>query len=474
MQAQATTTDSGIDRSILDELIAAVRCPVLLPGSSDYDQARALHNGLIERRPAVIVQCGGVADVVACVNVARERGLLLSVKGGGHNVAGNAVNDGGIVIDLARMTSVRVDPLARTARVEGGARWADVDRETQVFGLAVPGGVVSTTGVAGLTLHGGMGYLRRKHGLSIDNLLSVDIVMADGQVRSVSAANDPDLFWAVRGAGSNFGVVTSFEFQLHPVGPLVTLCAVFYAQADAERVVRAWRDVVTMAPDELSSFAVFWSVPAEPPLFPSELHGTPVVIVNAVYAGGAEEGERAIQPLRELATPLIDLSGPLPYQEVQTLFDPFFPPGLLYYWKSLNLDHLDDAVIDEVCRLAAERPSERSDLMLWCQGGAIGRVAAEATAFGRRDAPFMLLFDSTWRNPEDSTRNIAWTRSAWSSMQQYSTGGGLYLNFPGLGEESAKLLRSAHGANYARLRALKATYDPTNLFRSNLNIPTTG
>jgi FAD/FMN-containing dehydrogenase len=471
MQTETLRTTHGrVDGAALDAFTASLRGALLRPEDGGYDEARAIHNGLIDRHPALIVQCSGTADVRAAVSFAREHDLLLSVKGGGHNVAGNAVNDGGLVIDLSRMTGVFVDPLARTARVQGGATWGDLDRETQVFGLATPGGVVSTTGVAGLTLHGGMGHLRSKHGLSLDNLLAVEIVTADGQVRTASATAHPELFWAVRGAGSNFGVITSFEFKLHPVGPTVMLCAPIYALEDAKRVVSAWRDFMATAPDEISSFAVFWSVPAESLAFPAELRGAPIVILNAVYCGPVEEGERAVQPLRELATPLIDLSGPAPYTAVQTLFDPFLPRGLLYYWKSLNLDHLAAEVVEEVCRLAADRPSALSDLMLWSQGGALSRVPADATAFGRRDSPFMLLFDSTWRDPADTERNIAWTRSAWSTMRRFAPDGGLYLNFPGFGEEREQLVRSAYGANYTRLRQVKAAYDPTNLFRMNQNI----
>ena len=273
-------------------------------------------NGLIDRHPALVVRCTGVADVLQAVAFAREHDLLLSVRGGGHNVAGTAVNDGGLVIDLSLMRGVHVDPATRTARVHGGATWGDVDRETQVYGLATPGGVVSTTGVAGLTLHGGFGYLRNKHGLSLDNLCSVDIVTADGRVRTASPTEHPDLFWAVRGAGSNFGVVTSFEFRLHPVGPTVMLCAPLYALEDAQRVLPRWRDYVATAPDELSTTAVFWSVPPGLPHQlgrPVDLGNRPILAVTGLYAGPVEAGERVTRPLRELATPLLDVSGPLPY-----------------------------------------------------------------------------------------------------------------------------------------------------------------
>jgi FAD/FMN-containing dehydrogenase len=463
---------SQVDITVPDEetiktFAASLRGPVLRPGDREYDAARAIQNGLIDRRPGLIVRCTGTADVIAAVNFAREHNLLLAVRGGGHNVAGNAVCDDGLVIDLSAMRAVHVDPRTRTVRVQGGATWGDVDRETQVFGLAVPGGVVASTGVAGLTLHGGMGHLRRKHGLSLDNLLAVDIVTADGQLRRASAEEHADLFWAVRGAGSNFGVVTSFEFRAHPLGPTVMLSAAMYALEDAPRVVPAWRDFMASAPEEVSALVVFWSVPAG---FPPELQGRPVAIVAAVYAGPADEGERVLQPLRELATPLIDLSGQMPYTAIQSAFDPFFPKGLLMYWKSLYVDELSDDLIRELCQLAAERPSSHSPIDIWHHGGAMRRVDAGATAFGGRDAPFMLSFDSTWMDPAESDRNITWTRQAWAAMHRFSSGG-LYLNFPGFGEEKEDLLRAAYGPNYERLRLLKAQYDPTNLFHMNLNIP---
>jgi FAD/FMN-containing dehydrogenase len=451
----------------INAFASSLRGPVLRPGAPDYDAVRTIQNGLIDRHPALIARCAGAADVIAAVNFARDNGLLLSVRGGGHNVAGNAICDGGLVIDLSPMRGVRVDPGAQTVRAEGGATWADVDRETQVFGLATPGGVVSTTGIAGLTLHGGMGHLRRKYGLTIDSLLSVDIVTADGQLRTASESENADLFWAVRGAGSNFGVVTSFEFRAYPLGPTVMLCAPMYALADAAQVLLKWRDFLATAPDEVTSLAVFWSIPEG---FPEEVVGTPIVLLATVYSGPAAEGERILQPLREFATPVVDLSGPMPFTAIQSAFDPFFPKGLLMYWKSLYIEELPDELIHELCHLAAERPSPLSLFNIWHHGGAMRQVRADATAFGRRDIPYMLSFDSSWTDPQDTERSIAWTREAWAQMHRYSSGG-LYLNFPGFGEEKEDLLRAAYGANYERLRTLKQQYDPTNLFRMNLNIP---
>jgi FAD/FMN-containing dehydrogenase len=467
-QLLAGARSLAIDDAAVRELIAGVRGTVLRPGDSEYDAARLVRNGLIDRRPALIVRCAGTADVAAAVAFARDHDLVLSVRGGGHNVAGSAVNDGGMVIDLSAMRGVRVDPSARTVRVEGGATWGDVDPATQEFGLATPGGNVSSTGVGGLTLGGGMGQLRRKYGLSIDSLLAVEIVTADGQVRTASADQNPDLFWAVRGGGGNFGVVTAFEFRLHPVGPMVMLCAPVYALEDGPAVLPAWRDFMATAPEEISSIALIWGVPAVE-AFPPELHNKPVVILPTVHCGPIEEGERATRPLRELATPVLDMSQPVPYAAAQSGFDAFFPKGWLYYWKSLYLDGLGEQELAAILDYGADRPTPQSMMAIWHQGGAMSRVGGEATAFGRRDAPFLLSFDSTWTDPGQTERAIAWTRAAWSAMHRFSSGR-LYLNFGGFGEEKEALVRAAYGANYGRLAAIKARYDPTNLFRMNQNI----
>jgi FAD/FMN-containing dehydrogenase len=475
MTVQTVAAEKGraIDDALIGGFASSLRGAALKAGDGEYDDARSVRNGLIDRHPALIARCAGVADVVACVNFAREHGLLLSVRGGGHNVAGSATNDGGLVIDLSAMRGVRVDPATRTVRVQGGATWGDVDWETQLFGLATPGGVVSTTGVGGLTLHGGFGWLRRKYGYSVDNLLSVDIVTADGQVCTASEHENPELLWAVRGAGSNFGVVTSFEFRLHPVGPPVTLAAPIYPLADAERVLLAWRGFMATAPEEVSSNALFWSIPAVE-AFPTALHREPIVGVAAVHCGPPDEGERLLRPLRELATPLLDLSGTMPYAALQSAFDPFFPKGWYYYWKSRYLDRLDKPTLATLIDYARDRPSPESLMALWHLGdGAASRVPAAATAFGRRDAPFLISFDTTWTDPADTERNIAWTRAAWETMGQQGPGG-LYLNFAGFGEEKEALVRAGYGGNYDRLAALKAKYDPGNLFRMNQNIKPAG
>jgi FAD/FMN-containing dehydrogenase len=461
-------TETPLDPEALQAFMEGVRGVVLTSGDPGYDDARGIWNGLIDRRPALIVQCTGAADVVDAVNFARERGLLLSVKGGGHNVAGNAVNDGGLVIDLSQMRGVHVEPSTQTVRAQGGALWGDCDREAQLFGLAVPGGVVSTTGIAGLTLHGGVGHLRRKHGLSIDSLLSVDIVTADGRLRRASATENEDLFWAVRGAGSNFGVVTSFEFRAHPVGPMVMVGAVFYPQEAARDVLPAWRDYMASAPEELSSLAFFWNVPPGES-FPSEHHGKPVLILAGVYSGSVEDGEPVVQPLRELAQPLIDLSGPWPWLGLQSGFDALFPPGDLRYWKSRAFAALPEEAIEEIAEWAARRPTPLTDITIWHHGGAMSRVDEAATAYAGRDAPFLVTGEVSWTDPAQSDEAIKWGRDFWAAMGRHSTGG-LYLNFPGLGEENEELVKAGYGANYEQLAVLKAKYDPDNLFRMNLNI----
>lgn len=468
IQVRDRTGSTIVNAEAVAAFIGSIRGRVIQPDDDEYDDARAIQNGLIDRRPALIVRASGSADVIAAVNFARDNDLLLSVRGGGHNVAGNAVCDGGVVIDLSRMRSVRVDPAARTARADGGATWGEIDHETQVFGLAAPGGVVSTTGIAGLTMHGGMGHLRRKYGLSLDNLRSVDIVTADGQLRVASVGENPDLFWAVRGAGPNFGVVTSFEFDLHPVGSETALCAVAYALSDADTVVQRWRSFMASAPEEMTSMVLYWSVPAVPG-FPEELWNMPIVIIVAVYAGDARQGERQMMPLRQIATPVLDLSGIDLYAHIQSGFDGFYPKGSLYYWKSLNVSALSDELIEALRLLAGERPSPRTTIDIWDLSGAMQRVSADTTAYGKRDAPYMIAVESSWDDPTMTDRNIAWTREAIASLQRFGTGGS-YLNFPGFGEEREALLRGAYGANYDRLIVLKEHYDPTNLFRMNLNL----
>jgi FAD/FMN-containing dehydrogenase len=469
--AAAPTPSSAhpLDASAFVAFQSTFRGQLLRPDDLDYDEARTVRNGLIDRHPALIARCQDTADVMVAVNFARDRGLLLSVRGGGHNVAGNAVNDGGLVIDLSGMRSVVVDPDTATARVQGGATWADVDRETQRFGLATTGGQVSSTGVAGLTLHGGMGTLHRTFGLALDNLRAVEIVTADGQVRTASELVNADLFWGVRGAGSNFGVVTEFEFALHPLGPDIVMAVPIFRLDDAVSVLRKFRDFSDRAPDALNPQAIFWSVPPVDD-FPEELHGQPILAVQVLHVGDPDEAERLLQPVMEWATPILDLGGRLPYADSQAGFDSFFPQGWLYYWKSHLLPSLSDEAIDAVVQAATDRPSPNGMINVWPLGGAVGRVAPDATAWRHRDAAYLLSLDTTWTDPADTERCIAWTRKTWSDLARFGQGG-VYLNFAGFGEEKDALVRAGYGANHDRLAALKRAYDPANLFRMNQNIP---
>jgi FAD/FMN-containing dehydrogenase len=454
---------------IIAGLKTNLRGDVVAPGDTEYDAARTVWNGMIDRRPDLIARCSGVADVLVAVDFARTHGLSVAVRGGGHNVAGYAVCDGGLMIDLSLMRGVRVDPAVRRAWVQGGATWGDVDHETTAFGLATPGGVVSMTGVGGLTLSGGIGWLRQTHGLCVDNIASIDIVTADGRLLHADDANHPDLFWAVRGGGGNFGITTSFEFRLHPIAPELMFCAPLYPEADATRVIAAWRDFMATAPERFCSLVEFSTIPCSDD-YPVETHGARILAVAGVYDGPADEGEKIIRPLRELGSPLLDFSGPMPYCAIQSLYDSLFPKGRdRSYFKSLYLNGLDDTVIADIVAHWASRPSELSLTSVWRLGGAVQRVPADATAFGDRSMPFMLSIDSIWSRPEDDKTNIGWSRDFWSAMLCHSNGR-LYLNFAGLGEEEA-LVRNAHGPEvYKRLVTVKRRYDPTNFFHLNQNI----
>jgi FAD/FMN-containing dehydrogenase len=466
--------DSGIAVSAeaLDGLRDATRGQVIVPGDAGYETARRVWNGLIDRRPRVIARCTGVADVIAAVNFGREHNLATAIHGGGHGVAGHATCDDGLMIDLSPMKGIHVDTQRRTARAQGGVTWGELDRETQIFGLAAPGGVVSTTGIAGLTLGGGYGWLRRKYGLSCDNLLAADVVTADGRLLTANERENPDLLWALRGGGGNFGVVTSFEFRLHPVGPEVMLLAVMYPIEQAPQLLPRWRDFMATAPDEFSSNAMFWTIP-ESQHFPPALHNRAVLILAGVYAGPAEVGGSLVRPLRALVDPLLDMSGVLPYTVVQSMFDWINPYGKrLNYWKSLFLHRLDEATVAELMKWALNRPAPSVLVDLWWMEGAVGRVQTDTTALGDRSSPVTLVFNTIWDDPTASDTSIAWTRAFYNAMRPYSPGGS-YLNFPGFGEEGTELVKRAYGANYERLAEVKAKYDPTNFFRLNQNIAPT-
>jgi FAD/FMN-containing dehydrogenase len=461
-------TTLKINKASLDDFRKAVSGNVITPSDSNYDQARKVWNSMIDRRPALIAQCRGASDVAAAVRYAREKELLVAVRGGGHNVAGYAVCDGGLVIDLSLMRDVSVDPHNRTVRVGAGARWADVDQATQPYGLAAPGGEVSKTGVAGLTLGGGVGYLRRKYGLSCDSLLSVEMVTAGGRIVQADPGENADLFWALRGGGGNFGVVTSFVFRLHPVGPEVMALNPYYPLAEAVQVMSSWREFTAAAPEEATTAFAIWGLPAHPDI-PARLHGTSVCLMDGMYAGQPSVGEEVFRPLRELNGTLMDFSGRVPYVEAQRAFDAFFPDGGLYYWKSHFMDALSDAAIRTIVSTAKERPDPRILVIIRHLGGAIGRVDADATAFRNRRANYMISIDGAWSDPAESDRNIAWVRNFWEIMKPFSNGG-VYLNFPGFDEGEGERWQTSHGDNYKRLAEVKRKYDPTNLFRMNQNI----
>lgn len=454
----------------IDSLQSGLRGEALTENDEGYDSARAVWNAMIDRRPQLIVRCRGIADVMDAVDFARNHDLPVSIRGGAHNVAGHAVCDGGVMVDLSLMRAVRVDPQARRARVEGGCTWGDVDRETQAFGLATPGGLISDTGVAGLTLAGGIGWLRSRYGLCIDNLISADVVTADGRLVTASTTENPDLFWALRGGGGNFGVVVSFEFALHPVGPMVMFAAPIYPLSAGSGPIRFWRDFLADKHSDVGSLVEFSTVP-ESEDFPDQFWGQRVYTIAAVFAGDADEGERVLQPLRERGELVADFSGQMSYCEVQKLFDTIIPFGQhRCYWKCHYLADLPDAMIEQALANAAEAPSDNSLSSLWNFGGATAAVPAEATALGDRSMGWMYSIDSIWNEATEDEANIAWTRKVWEQAQEHSQDGRLYLNFAGHGEDGVALVKAAYGKNYAQLAEIKAKYDPKNVFRFNQNI----
>jgi FAD/FMN-containing dehydrogenase len=462
-------TDVRLNEAAVEQLRTSFAGRLLRPFDERYDEARSIWNGAIHTRPALIASCTGVADVLAALRFARDRGFTnnISVRGGGHAVAGHALCDGGVVIDLSPMTSVRVDPVLRTARAGGGALWSHLDRETQAFGLAVTGGIVTHTGIGGLTLGGGIGHLMRKLGLTIDNLLSCDVVTADGQLIIASEQSHEDLFWALRGGGGNFGIVTSFEYKLHPVGPNVLAGMLLYPLDDAAEVLAYFRDYVARAPDEVGILANLRLAPALL-IVPTELHGKPVVAIVVCYAGDIEAGKKEFHDLRSFKTPALDAIAPKPYLAHQSMFDAAFPHGRGYYWKSCSLPPLTDEMIDRLIRQAQRITSPFTAMPLFTQGGAVADVAEDATAFPNRHAQHNLNIVGAWEltdpNPE---RHIAWVRETWQAMHPFASGA--YVNF--MSDEPQGRLRAVYGpAKYDRLVALKRRYDPQNVFRHNQNI----
>jgi FAD/FMN-containing dehydrogenase len=468
MTTSATAESAPRSRQPTPVEIDGFRGRQISAGHADYDTARAVWNGAIDRRPRLVARCTGTADVVAAVRFARDHDLEIAIRGGGHNVAGTAVCDDGIVIDLSAMRAVRVDPANRRARVQGGALWGDVDQETQVHGLATTGGIVSHTGVAGLTLGGGVGWLMRKHGLTVDNLLAADVVTADGELLRVSDDEHPDLFWALRGGGGNFGVVTSFEFRLHRVGPTVLAGPILWDASDAREVLRFYRDFVRDAPDELGTVVRFGTAPPLP-VIPAGLHWRPVMMVGTCYAGPIEDGERAIAPLRGRRSPLLDLVGPKPYVGFQSALDSTVVHGWNYYWKSTHLPELDDDLVDVIAQHAFNCASPRSYVAMFHLKGAVSRVDEGVTAFGNRQATHAITLDAVWRPGEDfAARDTAWARGFFADLGRFRQG--VYVNFLG-GDEDPGRVREAYGTGvYDRLVDVKTRYDPDNVFHHNQNI----
>ncbi|MBA3497485.1 MAG: FAD-binding oxidoreductase [Gemmatimonadales bacterium] len=446
-----------LDADALRKFEAALRGEVLRAGHPGYDPARALYNAMIDRHPALIVRCRESSDVLRALEFARSHHLLVAVRGGGHNVAGKALCDDGMVIDLSGMKRIQVDPAARTARAEAGLTWGEFDRETQEHGLATTGGFISTTGIAGLTLGGGLGWLMRKHGLACDNLRSVEIVTADGQVRTADATENPDLFWAVRGGGGNFGIVTSFEYRLHPVGQMLA-GVVFFPLEQAEAALRFYRDLMTTAPDEVMAYAVFLTSP----------EGARMLAIPVCYVGPLESAEQILRPLRSHASVAADLVRPMTYREIQSMFDAGFPSGRLNYWKSSFLRELSDEGIATLVAHFTAVPSGFSAVAIEPFGGVVARVGREETAFAHRHARYSLVIVSMWTDPAESAANIRWTREFWNAMQPFFSEA-VYVNY--LDTDDADRVQAAYDPRtYRRLQLVKERYDPGNFFRVNQNI----
>ncbi len=459
-----------VRQSDVNAFAAQIRGGVLSPADGTYDEARKVWNASVDRRPALIARCLSDSDVQVAVRFAAAHRMLLSVRGGGHHIAGNAVAEGGLMLDLSGMRTISIDAAKRTARVGPGALLGDLDAASQAHGLATPLGINSTTGVAGLTLGGGFGWLTRRHGMTIDNLLNATVVTADGAARVVSATSEPDLFWALRGGGGNFGVATSFEFRLHPVGPEVYAGLVVYPFAQARQVLRAWRDFTAGTPDELSVWTVLRKAPALP-FLPASAHGTDVVIFPLVYSGDVEAGKHVAASVLTFGDPIAAALGPTPYTAFQTAFDPLLTPGARNYWKSNNFNTLTDAALELMMASAAESPGPECEIFVAQLGGAMARVKPGATAFVGRDARYIMNVHGRWSDANDDERVRAWARQAFADAAPHATGSG-YVNF--LTDDEAERVAASYGTNYERLRAVKHRFDPHNLFRMNLNIAPDG
>lgn len=460
-----------IEETAVQEFAAGFRGESIRPGDDGrYDAARAVFNAMIDRRPAVIARCTGVADVVAAVNFARENELVVAVRGGGHSVPGYGTCEGGIVIDLTPMKGIWVDPGARTARAQAGVTWGEFDRETQQFGLATTGGRVTHTGIAGLTLGSGSGWLERKLGLTCDNLLSAEVVTASGEFLKASESENEDLFWGLRGGGGNFGVVTSFEFRLHPVGPIVVGGMLLHPFERGGELLRFWRDYLEDAPDELAGAPAFLTAPPAP-FVPEHLKGQLVAGLIVCYAGPPEKGEEVVRSLKEFGPPEVDLVQPMPYTVVQTLVDPANPPGRRNYWKAENIGELSDEAIDTLVDQASRMPPPFSVVLLEPKGRAISRVKEDEMAIGGRDAAHTVYAFAMWEDPAETDAHVAWARGFMEAMGPYTVPG-VNLNFT-MDQDESRVRSFFRRGKYERLTALKDKYDPTNLFRLNQNIKPT-
>ena len=453
----------------LDQLKTAFRGQLISPEDAGYESARRVYNHMIDKRPRLVARCADVADVIAAVRFGGENSLLTAIRGGGHSGAGFGTCEGGQVIDLSRLKGVRVNPTAKTVRVDGGCLWGDVDHATHAFGMATTSGFISTTGVGGLTLGGGIGYLTRKYGLSIDNLLSVDMVLADGSFLTASADENPDLFWAVRGGGGNFGVVTSFEFRLHPVS---TVCfgPTFWALEEAGTILRAWRDFIQQAPEEVGGFFAFLIVPPAP-MFPQHLHLKTVCGIVWCYNGSPEKFEEVLKPVRSLGNPLFDHVGPVPFPAAQSAFDALFTPGLQWYWRADNFTELSDEAVARHAERGSTLPTMLSTMHLYPLNGAAQRVGKNDTAFSYRDALFSEVIVGVDPDPANNAKISSWCKEYWEALHPYSSGGA-YVNF--MMEEGQGRIQATYRDNYERLVSIKRKYDPDNFFRVNQNIPPNG
>jgi FAD/FMN-containing dehydrogenase len=455
-----------LDDDAVAGFTASLRGDLVTPESDDYDEVRAIWNAMIDRRPGAIVRCAGPSDVIAAVRFARQHDLLVSIRGAGHNIAGNSVADGALMIDLSGMTSVHVDPGRGIVRAEPGCTLGDLDHETQVHGLVVPTGINSTTGIAGLTLGGGFGWLSRKHGMTIDNLVSADVVTAEGELVRASASENADLFWGIRGGGGNFGIVTSFEFQAHPVGPEILSGLVVHPFADAMDVMKQVYALTDEAPDELTVWVVLRKAPPLP-FLPDEVHGTAVLVLAAMYAGDMADGEAALAPFRAIGNPIADVISPHPFTGWQAAFDPLLTPGVRNYWKSHNFEAMTDDILQIVVDFTGKLPTPHCEIFLAQLGGATRRVAHDATAYPARDAAYLMNVHGRWEDPADDAAVVGWSRELFDSLTPHATGN-VYVNF--MPDDEADRIRGAYGSNYDRLVELKRKWDPTNMFRLNQNI----